>query len=171
LNPVAEWRIQIPKSKGKRAKREAAKDESIDLIKPNPPDMLQYLTIGLNSTTRQLEGQQGTEEQQDQQLKAVFITHPFSSLQYAHLPLLAAMSLPPVLLVQLQTGSERELCAAVELPRLGMVGLRSGTPGCQALWELLKDLPIVQAPSLKEAISGNWMGTNIEVQVPKPTVS
>jgi ribonuclease P/MRP protein subunit POP3 len=132
--------------------------------------------VGLNSTTRQLERQQShavpvptavplndVDDGSRRMLKAVILTHPFNSLQYAHLPLLAALSDPTVLLVPLHSGAEQALCAALALPRVGLVGIYADAPGCEALWESMQDVEAVAVPFLKEVSSGQWMGTKIEL--------
>jgi hypothetical protein len=96
-------------------------------------------------------------------LKAVFLTHPFTSVQYAHLPLLAAISSPVVPLIPLHSGAERALSKALGLPRVGLLGFQAEAMGCEALWEKLRDVPVVQVPQLKEVSTGQWMGTKIEM--------
>ena len=102
-------------------------------------------------------------EQADDTLRAVFLTHPFASVQYAHLPLLAALCSPAVQLIPLHSGAEPALSKALGLPRAGLVGVRGNAPSCEPLWEMLRDVPLVQVPQLKEVSTGQWMGTKIEI--------
>jgi len=164
LSAIGQHRSLIPKSKGKRAKRKQSEVDALRIETPEVPEVPQVMksiTVGLNSTTRILENQISSPTSDP--LKAIFLTQPFSSLQYAHLPLLCATSSPPVLLIPLQPASERALCGALGLPRVGIVGVKDGAEGAEAIWEECRDVEVVKMPAVKEVKTGKWMGTRIDV--------
>ncbi|KAE9987041.1 hypothetical protein EG327_004025 [Venturia inaequalis] len=103
-------------------------------------------------------------------LSTILLTSPSPSthLPYTPLPLLAALSsknhpaLPPTRLVALSTGSEAKLCAALGIPRVGIVGLFEDAPGAKGLVEyVLENVDLVDVPWVKEAGKGEWLGTKI----------
>lgn len=161
VSPIGEWRSRVPVSKGKRSKKrkladtEAAAQATTTTV--SPPTIASYVTVGLNSTSRALE-EQGKSSHGPAPLRAVFLTYPAASLQYSHLPILALSAKTPVQLVPLHAAAEKELCAALSLPRAGVIGLRSEAPGIEGLLALLDEVPPVQVPFLQQASSGQWLG-------------
>jgi hypothetical protein len=164
--PIGEWRSQIPVSKGKRRKKLKllSTTKPVDQVAATtvpPPSIAKYVAIGLNSVSRVLEEQAKTSHELAP-LRSVFLTHPVTSLQYSHLPILALSAKPSVQLVPLHAGAEKQLCAALALPRAGVIGIRSEAPGAEGLLALLEDVPAVESPFLIQASSGQWLGTKAE---------
>jgi len=156
FTPVAQWRAQIPSSKGK--KRKAALSQSNDTTKRtlNKPIILDYMAIGLNSTLRLLQ------DRNQASPRAIFVTHPISEIQYAHLVPLIIERVSPVWLVELQDGSEAQLCGALGLPRVSILAVKDGAPDAEAIWERLRSLNHVRTLEVAQAMNGQWLGTKIE---------
>jgi RNase P subunit Pop3 len=158
----------VPVSRGKRRrarKTKPTKDESASTSSassgglPRPPIEL-HLTIGLNVTTKALEAQISASALAP--LRVVFVAGAQSAPQHAHLPVLAALAVPKVLLVPLRSAAaEKALCAALGLPRVGVVGLRGDAPGAEPLYACLDDVPAVRVPFLDVSAAGLWLGSRV----------
>jgi hypothetical protein len=66
-------------------------------------------------------------------------------------------------LVPLHSAAERDICEALALPRVGVIGIRFGAPNIEGLLALLKDVPLVEVPFLEQASAGQWLGTKVEL--------
>lgn len=176
---MGKHRSGVPVSRGKRKRVRKAKftkgdsastaapaaPASSDGVLPLPP-IVPHLTVGLNVTTRALEAQISaptlTQPGNIAPLRVVFLTGAPSAPQHAHLPVLAALAEPKVLLVPLSsTAGEKALCAALGLPRVGVVGLRGDAPGAEPLYACLEDVPAVHVPFLDASAAGVWLGTRV----------
>jgi hypothetical protein len=172
LIPVGEWRSQIPRSKGKRAKSRKRKHENdgstnnevekAEIGRIPAPLIHDHVTVGFNTTVRALEAQVAPTESTLPPVVAVFFTQPTDSIQYAHLPVLAAQSKQPVVLIPLQNGSEERLCIALGIARVGMIGIRTDAPGASALLSVISEVQAVEVPFLGQARKGQWLGVKIE---------
>lgn len=157
--------------------------------KPVEPRILEYLTVGLNTTSRHLETEaassnSGALTTKDKRSKAnqasgkhlavVFLPKPRDNLVYSHLPLLCYTSsanqedkAQQTRLVLLDPSSERNLAAAMGLPRAGVVGVFDDAPGAGSLLEYVREnVDPVKIPWLEKALSGQWMGMNVETHIP-----
>ncbi|KAK9462956.1 uncharacterized protein V1516DRAFT_671600 [Lipomyces oligophaga] len=106
------------------------------------PDILSYLTLGLNNTTKELELQvpliytaDNPNKHQTQRLKskiiAVFVARAdiLPAILFAHLPMLTVSASgrgPAVKLVQLPKGAMQRLEEASGIARLDVIGIREG---------------------------------------------
>jgi hypothetical protein len=172
LAPVGEWRSQIPRSKGKRAKSRKRKHEidgnaKVEAVTAEaariPAPLIHYhVTVGFNTTVRALEMQVAPAESTLSPVVAVFFTQSTDSIQYAHLPVLAAQSKPPVALIPLQSGAEERLCIAWGIARVGMIGIRTDAPGASALLSVISEVQAVEVPFLGQARKGQWLGVKID---------
>lgn len=102
-------------------------------------------------------------------MDAVFVARADQQpILHAHLPLLikaasfANPSKPPIRLVSLPTRAEQKLIAALEVPRVGMIGLLDQAPGADALLELVRaKVSPLEIPWLQEAMAGHYMPVEI----------
>jgi ribonuclease P/MRP protein subunit POP3 len=181
------------KSSGKKSKKRKRTSEqnaaSAIESRPVEPKILEYLTVGLNTTSRHLEteaalskpGALTTEDKGNkanqasgQRLAVVFLPKPRDNLVYSHLPLLCYTSsanqedrAQQTRLVLLDPSSERTLAAAMGLPRVGVVGVFDDAPGAGSLLGYVREnVDPVKIPWLEKALSGQWMGTNVETHIP-----
>ncbi|KAI9880217.1 MAG: hypothetical protein M1830_004803 [Pleopsidium flavum] len=168
------------------------------LASPSPPDLLAFLTIGFNSTTRQLEAlarksvpralashlhtSQPALNGQSQLLQnfvAIFVPRSSQpSILYAHLPLLIATASlassfsPPIRLVTLPKVADARLSAALALPRVGLIGLMEGAPHSAALSDYVREhVSKVEVPWLNEAKAGKYLPLKVKaVQMMTPLI-
>lgn len=154
------------------------------------PDVLNYMTVGINSTTRLLEtkvslsksggraavhDESSTERKQaGEELAVVFLSKPKDDLMYAHLPVLcytgskAQKSQEPIRLVILDSACERTISASLGLPRAGVIGIMENAPGATALIDYVRDnVTPVEIPWLEPALAGKWTGFKLETHVPQ----
>lgn len=171
LSPLGQWRATIPRSKGKRHKRNEHKrkreaeqshvdQQEASAIQTPAPTIGNHVTIGYNTTMRAISNE-ALQADGDSRIAVVFLTQPTNSVQYAHLPILAAQATPPVVLVPL-LNSESRLCIALGLARVGIIGLRKDAPGSSAILAMTQEIEPVQVPFLDEVRRGQWLETNIE---------
>ncbi|KAF2674200.1 hypothetical protein BT63DRAFT_473972 [Microthyrium microscopicum] len=176
VGPLGAWRAKIILSKGKRKRRRERKLGAAykGYTRPRPPvpKISRSLTVGFNSTTRALEGERNNGVdgggKEEKPVRVVFVTHSVDSMLYAHLPVLTSLARPAVQLVPLSEQSEKNIGEALGVPRVGMIGIREDAPGAIALFELLKEVPAVEVPFLKESASGKWLGTKIDTSMSMP---
>jgi ribonuclease P/MRP protein subunit POP3 len=181
------------KSSGKKSKKRKRTSEqnaaSAVESRPVEPKILEHLTVGLNTTSRHLEteaalskpGALTTEDKESKaeqapgsRLAVVFLPKPRDNLVYSHLPLLCYTSsanekdkVQQTRLVLLDPSSERILAASMGLPRAGVIGVFDNAPGAGPLLEYVRqNVDPVEIPWLEKALSGQWMGTNVETHIP-----
>lgn len=120
-------------------------------------------------------GQSDTEISSQKQLLAIFVPYmKQSSKLYAHLPILvktASMAfphLPAIRLVTLPVDAENRLSKALQIPRVGLIGLECDAPGVSALAEMVRaNVPELIVPWLQESKAGAYLPTNIKAIYPK----
>ncbi|KAI5212536.1 hypothetical protein AUEXF2481DRAFT_5619 [Aureobasidium subglaciale EXF-2481] len=195
LEPIGRHRAaHTPKSSGKKSKkRKRSSEKAIELnaaSEPLEPVILNYLTVGLNSTSRQLELEAASSKSgissaanEDtgaskqafaRHLAVIFLPKPPENLVYAHLPLLCyAPSVKykeksqQTRLVLLDSSCERTIAAAMGLTRAGVVGVFDDAPGSVSLLNYVRDNVVpVEVPWLEKALSGDWTGVTTECHVP-----
>ena len=77
---------------------------------------------------------------------------------------LAFPLVPPIKLVALPKGGETRLCKALQLPRIGFVGLMDNAPGASQLIELVRtSVPDVQTNLLHCATVGQFLPTKTNI--------
>lgn len=198
LEPIGRHRavytIRSPGKKSKHRKRKRTSEtlqEQTPAIKSQPPkpEVLDFLTVGLNSTTRCLESNAalsrprvvtGTEshkpgnQEEAKHLAVVVLPKPVDDLMYAHLPMLcftaslSSKGKAATRLVLLDPFHERTIAAAMGLPRVGVLGVMDDTPGAASLLSYVRDnVEPVEVPWLADALSGNWMGVTLQTHVPE----
>ncbi|KAI5208976.1 hypothetical protein E4T39_01087 [Aureobasidium subglaciale] len=194
LEPIGRHRAaHTPTSSGKRSKkRKRSSEKSPELAVKSQtlnPVILNYLTVGLNSTSRQLEleaasskpeissaaheNTRTTEQAAGRHLAVVFLPKPRENLVYAHLPLLCYTSsvkykekAQQTRLVLLDSSCERTIAAAMGLPRAGVIGVFDDAPGSVSLLAYVRDNVVpIEVPWLEKALSGNWTGITTEYHV------
>jgi len=194
LEPIGRHRaVHTVKSSGKKSKKrkrisEQKTSPTVE-SKPVEPEILKYLTVGLNTTSRHLETEAAlskpgalapvdkeikAEETPRKRLAVIFLPKPKDNLVYAHLPLLCYTSsatqkdkTQQTRLVLLDPSSERTIATAMSLPRAGVIGVFDDTPGAGPLLEYVKEnVDPVEIPWLEKALSGHWMGMNVETHIP-----
>ncbi|KAG9952297.1 hypothetical protein KCU85_g2097, partial [Aureobasidium melanogenum] len=196
LEPVGRHRaVHTVKSSGKNSKKRKRTSEKTSSPaaeeRPLEPEILRHLTVGLNSTSRHLENEAASSkpgalpttdketQQLDEQVVAkhlavVFLPKPKDNLVYAHLPLLCYTAsyaqknkAQCTRLVLLDPSCERTIAAAMGLPRAGVIGVFDNAPGAAPLLEYVRDnVDPVEVLWLNKALSGQWMGINVETHVP-----
>jgi ribonuclease P/MRP protein subunit POP3 len=149
------------------------------------------LTVGLNSTSRHLEVEaalskpgslpsaeaapkSAEQEPPSKHLAVVFLSKPRDNLVYAHLPLLCYTAsaaqkdkAQSTRLVMLDPSCERKIAACMGLPRAGVVGVFDDAPGTASLMDYIREnVGPVEVPWMESALSGKWLGTNVEHRVP-----
>lgn len=181
------------KSSGKKSKKRKRTSEqnAAPAVESRPvePKILEYLTVGLNTTSRHLEteaasSKPGALTAEDKESKAeqatgnrlavVFLPKPRDNLVYSHLPLLCYTSsaihkdkAQQTRLVLLDPSCERTLAAAMGLPRAGVIGVFDDAPGAGSLLQYVREnIDPVKIPWLEKALSGQWMGMNVETHIP-----
>lgn len=195
LEPIGRHRaVHAVKSSGKKSKKRKRTSEE----RPNPaaeqrplePEILKYLTVGLNTTSRHLEKEaalskpgalsaadketKAEEQTIDKHLAVVFLPKPKDNLVYGHLPLLCYTTscaqknkAQCIRLVLLDPSCERTIATAMGLSRAGAIGVFDNAPGAAPLLEYVRDnVDPVEVPWLEKALSGQWMGINVETHVP-----
>ncbi|KAI9826368.1 MAG: hypothetical protein M1832_000285 [Thelocarpon impressellum] len=192
LSPIGQYRADhISPSKGKRDRKRkrrenaSAPSSSEDVAMPGPPsepsepsEQSSHFTIGLNSTTRHLEtlsrasAHPPPKDPTPTPLAAIFFLRtPTSNLLHGHLPLLAttaSLSLPPhlqTLLVPLHPKpAEARLCAALNLPRVSVLGILASAPFATALLAYVREhVPPTRVPWLEQAREGRYRPVEIKV--------
>ena len=102
-------------------------------------------------------------------LLAVFVPRfDQPSTMHSHLPLLittASLATPSqhtIRLVSLPKGAEARLCGALQLPRVGLVGLMRDAPNAAPLVDfILENVPSVEIPWLEHARGGQYLPVQI----------
>ena len=149
--------------------------------------MHEHLTVGFNTTTKHLEllarkSSRSTNEVDDsgavaavktsanlKPLAAIFVPR-FSqpSVLYSHLPLLtkaaslAVPSSPSTRIIPLPEGAADRLKTALNISRVGVVGLIDGAPNALSLIELIRQqVPELEVPWLQEAVKGTYLAVKI----------
>lgn len=153
------------------------------------PEILRYLTVGLNTTSRHLESEAAlskpgalvcvdkekeAEKTSRERLAVVFLPKLRNNLVYSHLPLLCYTSsatqkdkVQRTRLVLLDSSCERIIATAMGLPRAGVIGLFDDAPGALSLLEYVREnVDPIEVPWLEKALSGQWMGMNVETHIP-----
>jgi ribonuclease P/MRP protein subunit POP3 len=153
------------------------------------PEILKYLTVGLNTTSRHLETEAAlskpgalvsvdkekeAEKTSRKHLAVVFLPKPRDNLVYSHLPLLCYTSsatqkdkVQRTRLVLLDPSCERTIATAMGTPRAGVIGVFDDAPGALSLLEYVRDnVDPIEVPWLEKALSGQWMGMNVETHIP-----
>jgi RNase P subunit Pop3 len=123
LAPLASHRThQPPNPLRKRKRRKPNTPMEHHPLFVNPPPLISDMTIGFNPTTEHLESE--IQNAANKQMRAVFVARGDTSSThlYAHFPLMASM-LPHVRLVSMAKGAEQRLCEALQLKRVGVIGL------------------------------------------------
>ena len=194
LEPIGRHRaVHTVRSSGKKSKKRKriSEQKTSPTVEPKPvePEILRYLTVGLNTTSRHLETEAAlskpgalapvdkkikAEETPRKRLAVVFLPKPKDNLVYAHLPLLCYTSsatqkdkTQQTRLVLLDPSSERTIATAMGLPRAGVIGVFDDAPGAGSLLGYVKEnVDPVEIPWLGKALSGQWMGMNVETHIP-----
>lgn len=139
------------------------------------PEVASHLTVGFNSTNRQLEEEAQRFDQGDvsivsRRLAAVFVPRSDQApILASHVPLLvhraslATPASPATRLVNLSKGAEARLCAALHLPRVSFVGLFEDAPNATALIDLVRErVAPIEVPWLKAVSLGLYMPVEIK---------
>ncbi|KAI4723244.1 hypothetical protein E4T48_00547 [Aureobasidium sp. EXF-10727] len=195
LEPVGRHRAaHTAKSSGKKSKKRKRMSEQNPSPaaeqRPMEPDILKFLTVGLNTTSRYLETEaalaklgatpttdkemKSAEQTTGKSLAVVFLPKPKDNLVYAHLPLLCYTSsitkkdkAQHTRLVLFDPSYERTIATAMGLPRTGVIGVFEDAPGAAPLLTYVREnMDPVEVPWLEKALSGQWMGMNVETHVP-----
>lgn len=158
LQSVGDFRREhVCCSKGKGRAVKANKKTEIEALPAWMPDVYDHLTVGFNSTVRRLEslarnrkpqilsvstniGQQDTPVAN---LAVVFVCREaLPNIMTSSLPLLVATSAPVsarAKLVQMSAESEAKIAQALHQPRVGVLGIESGTAGAESLVRYIQD--------------------------------
>lgn len=148
------------------------------------------MTVGFNSTTRHLEGlaalsaplalsvlpgsnlEEGDTNEgcQFPHLDIVFITQPPDHLAFAHLPILAVTAsaanpdLPQTRLVSISQEAEKKLSDVLNIPRVGMLGIKHGAAESQILVDLVQQvIPPIEVLWISQAAKGEYCGTTAAI--------
>ncbi|KAI4147511.1 MAG: hypothetical protein LQ340_005519 [Diploschistes diacapsis] len=187
--------------KSKRAKAKiAAVEQSAALpeSKPSPPpEILEGITVGYNSTHRALEAlvqpvggimqsnertsgpvEAATIERTSRKLAAVFIDRSAQpKIMYHHLPLLVSAASSrseeeaAIHLVPLPNGSEGKLANALNIPRVGLVGIYEEAYGAKPLLAAVRERVSVVGPSwLQIPREGTYLPLKIDTTTRKVPV-
>jgi ribonuclease P/MRP protein subunit POP3 len=169
LKPIGDYRKshKIP-AEGKRRKKRKREDqdqtndgtESVQPIETQMPAVLDFLTIGFNSTTRALENM--SKRSRPAVLEGLEVDHQKSAADSSHLtavfvcrsvlsdPITASIPLliataslaqpkyPPIRLMQLSAGVESQLAEALHQPKVGFVGIRNDITGADVLLAVVR---------------------------------
>ncbi|KAG9963189.1 hypothetical protein KCU61_g3903, partial [Aureobasidium melanogenum] len=194
LEPIGRHRAaHTVKSSGKNSKKRKRTSEKTPSPaseqRPSEPKISKYLTVGLNTTSRHLENEAAlskpgalptadketkVEQATAKHLAVVFVPKPKDNLVYAHLPFLCYTASCAqknnarcTRLVLLDPSYECIIATAMGLPRAGVIGVFDDAPGAAPLLEYVRDnVDPVEVPWLNKALSGQWMGINVETYVP-----
>ncbi|KAK9241306.1 hypothetical protein V1525DRAFT_368399 [Lipomyces kononenkoae] len=176
LQPVSTYIDQKTKIKWHKKKSSCASVEGEQVQKPLRPEVLNYLTFGINPTTIALEAQTSSvyaqssyvtpalpttapssRRKRKNPITAVFIARSdiTPAILLSHFPLLCTSSSSPVKLVQLPKGSMGLLAQSTGIPGLGIVGIRQDCPGASMLFNGLERIDEVVIPWAKFSGGGN----------------
>ena len=103
-------------------------------------------------------------------LAAVFVPQSDHSLElFAHLPILVqagsrrATASSATRLVMLPRAAEAKLSSALQIPRVGVVGLKPGAPMASELLEMVRArVPLIEVPWFEQSTAGTYMPLKIE---------
>lgn len=134
--------------------------------KPNDPEEL------MSHESNHVEIRKRTEEKSLRPVSIIILPHPHptSSLPHAHLPTLVYLSSTktdtPTRLVTLQVKAESRLAEALQIPRVGAIGILEGTPGANALIDYVRtNVDPVQCKWIEEGLKAEWKGVKTSVQM------
>lgn len=165
--------------KRKRTRTTTAISDPNPIPTPPLPEIAQHITTGINSTTvhleksvcfRRLKPSSPTAPQPTTKspntLALIFLPTPPSTsppLQFEHLPTLAHLSSEePALIIPLPATAEKEIAAAVGLPRVSALGVMADAPGAEALIELCRrKVKPMGLGWVKDAVRGQWRGVKV----------
>lgn len=72
--------------------------------------------------------------------------------------------MPPIRLIQLGAASEKKLCEALGLQRVGIVAIQDEAPGADPLIDYVRDnVEAVDVAWTREVGAGQWLGTSISM--------
>ncbi|MCJ1342090.1 hypothetical protein MMC31_000270 [Peltigera leucophlebia] len=198
LRPIGDHRWQrFNISTEKRRKRGSKRKRSVDetasenYTKIPYPEVLDFVTIGHNMTTRHLEALAQKSEQTlihsqttpdsgsgiasfgpdlRKPLVAVFVSCAEQPpIMHSHLPYLvkaaslSSPSLPSICLITLPSGAETQLSRALRIRRVDLVGLLYDSPTASDLIDFLRaQAPAVEIPWLQDSITGVYFPTTIK---------
>ena len=156
--------------------------------RPTRPEIERFITVGFNKTHGSLEteatstrpnglapdpGETGAPDtgRQNKNLAAVFLDRSSQPpVMHADLPLLvktASHSKSQALairLVALPSGAEARLREALDIPRVGLIGISQNAPDAQALFDLVRDnVPVVDIPWMENIKTGEYWSTRINL--------
>ena len=186
-------------SRGKRARKRKREDkvaaiqQSAATLKPEPPpapEILQYLTVGYNSTHRALEALVQTRRQvriqcpdsmsvdSSKQLAAIFVDRSSQpKIMHNHLPLLVAAASNTmkethvIRLVALPNGSEEQLCTALHIPRVGLVGVYEEAVNAKPLLNFVREKVLaVDCSWLEAPHDDKYLALKIDTKIAKVPV-
>ncbi|KAL9131096.1 MAG: hypothetical protein Q9217_000858 [Psora testacea] len=155
---------------------------------PDIPGIEKHTTIGFNTTTRHLESlvkavEPRTSKDEEfaedpslhdgsrfKPLAAVFVPRDNKPpILHAHLPMLCQMASmafaqsPPTRLVSLSQSAEERLASALNLPRVGLVGIIEGAPGTAPIINYVRQhVTVVEIPWLEKAMSGSYLPVEVK---------
>lgn len=107
-------------------------------------------------------------------LSLVVLTHPQPSLSpsHAHVPTLVHLaaiqpnSTKPTdstRLIALPTSNDARFASALQIPRVGAIGVFEGAPGAKALEDYVRDhVGVTECLWIEEAITPKWRGLNVQ---------
>ena len=181
------------RSRKRKRKQQSLGGSASGVENPSLSHIESKVTIGFNSTTRHLESlaasavppalacppgsevlepvekTESSVKDRPSHIDAVFLTGPFNKLLHAHLPLLcytaslANPELPQTRLVLLGPHADSKAAEAMGIPRVGVLGLLSGTKEAEALVAWVREnLQPVDVPWLREAASAKYMDLKVE---------
>lgn len=156
-----------------------------------PPLISSAVKVGFNSVTRCIEraatrrlpeclGNDKSDlpisDEPPVELAVVFLSKADDDLLYAHLPALCATASArrskqtAIRIINLDASAETQLAGALQLPRVGVVGIPEDCPNAAPLVEYVRaHVECVEIPWLTEALSGQYQPLKIEVTVPSIT--
>ncbi|KAF2456609.1 hypothetical protein BDY21DRAFT_347692 [Lineolata rhizophorae] len=184
LAPIGQYRKnRVVPSKGKRARKrkkriEAAQDPAASASIPaSRPHIESPVEIGLNSVSRRLEllaaqrrpSDESNNHLSDRHIAVVFLPKSKNDMIYSHLPLLsrtASLGRPDnfvTRLVPLSPMAEDKLSAALNLPRVGVVGVLEDAPQAGPLIEFVRaHVAAVEVPWLKDVADGSYKNPHVQ---------
>jgi len=151
---------------------------------PSPPELINFLKIGFNSSQRHLETlaqktvapshmEEGTPtllQTTFKSLSALFVDRSDQApILYEHLPLLITTTSlnsptrPAIRLVSLPKGSSARLSAALHIPRVSMIGLLADAPNALPLVNYVTEhVPTLEVPWLEDVQTGRYLPVAIK---------
>lgn len=160
-------RDHIKVSKGKKARaQELKKGEPAQPVESPPiPEVAAYVDVGLSNVTRVLESLASAPDASPY-YSAIFCVRGQTTALISHLPHMVFTASRPsrevIRLVGLSKACEERLSASLGIPRASVIGLREGAPQAEALLEVLKRVPAIEASWLQEGgKEGNYIATKI----------